>query len=453
MGSLALPIPGEIGMNGRVLAFTMFVSIAAGLVFGAVPALHVSRTDLQRTLQAESNAVSGGRAALRLQRMFVGIEVALALALLAGAGLLVSSFLNLGRVQPGFDPSNVLTMRLTLAQERYESARIEPFFQELRERVSAIPGVTAVATTSQGPPNVFGRNKFEIEGARAQADAAVPVAYTTLISPGYFGAMRMTVVRGRGVTEADQQTSPWVAVIDETAARRYFPDVDPIGQRVRVDPGAPWMEIVGVTAATQNTGLDRDPQPELFGSTLQLRGFSNQMFLVIRTSVAPRSVLPAVREAVAAIDPQQPVYMIRTLEEALAQTQATRRLSMYSLGVLAAFALLLAAVGIYGVVAYAVSRRTREIGVRMALGAVRSQVLGMVIRQALLPVAIGAVIGIAAAVAIGRLMSSLLFGVSGGDPVTLIAAATLLGTAALVASWLPARRAVALDPVQALRPK
>jgi putative ABC transport system permease protein len=242
-------------------------------------------------------------------------------------------------------------------------------------------------------------------------------------------------------------------VIDETAARRYFPDTDPIGQRIRIDADAPWMEIVGVTAATQNTGLDREPQPELFGSSVQMGGLSNQMFLVVRTSVAPRSVLPAVREAVVSIDPEQPVYLIRTLEEALAQTQATRRLSMYSLGILALFALLLAAVGIYGVVAYAVSRRTREIGVRMALGAARSQVLGLVVRQALLPVAIGAGVGIAAAVATGRLMSSLLFGVSGGDPVTLIASAAVLGTAALLASWLPARRAVALDPVQALRPK
>jgi predicted permease len=453
VGSLALPIPGQIGINGRVLGFTALVSIAAGLAFGAVPAFHVSRTDLQRTLQAESNAVSGSRGAMRLQRAFVGIEVALALALLAGAGLLVSSFLNLGRVQPGFDSSNVLTMRLTLAWERYDPDGIEPFFQELREQVSAIPGVVAVGTTSQFPPGVFSRNQLLIEGAPTQSEAAIPVAYTTLISPGYFDAMRMTVLRGRGLTEADRATSPWVAVIDETAARRYFPDTDPIGQRIRIDADAPWMEIVGVTAATQNTGLDREPQPELFGSSVQMGGLSNQMFLVVRTSVAPRSVLPAVREAVVSIDPEQPVYLIRTLEEALAQTQATRRLSMYSLGILALFALLLAAVGIYGVVAYAVSRRTREIGVRMALGAARSQVLGLVVRQALLPVAIGAGVGIAAAVATGRLMSSLLFGVSGGDPVTLIASAAVLGTAALLASWLPARRAVALDPVQALRPK
>jgi putative ABC transport system permease protein len=344
-------------------------------------------------------------------------------------------------------------MRLTLAWERYDQDRIEPFFQELRERVGAIPGVVGVGTTSQFPPGVFSRSQFHIEGAPAQSGAAIPAAYATLVSPGYFDAMRMTVVRGRGLTEADQQDAPWVAVIDETAARRYFPDADPIGQRIRLTDDAPWMEIVGVTAATQNTGLDRDPQPELFGSSVQLRGFNNQMFLVVRTQGSPRSVLPAVREAVASIDAEQPVYLIRTLEEALANTQATRRLSMYSLGILALFALLLAAVGIYGVVAYAVSRRTREIGVRMALGAARSQVLGLVVRQALLPVAIGVVTGIIAAIAIGRLMASLLFGVSGGDPVTLGASAAVLGLAALLASWLPARRAVALDPVQALRPE
>lgn len=452
IGSLALPIPGQIGMNARVLAFTAFASIAAGLAFGAVPAMHVSRTEIQRTLQAQSTAVAGGRAALRLQRIFVGVEVALALSLLAGAGLLVSSFLGMSRVDPGFEPSNVLTMRLTLAGQRYGRENIEPFFQELREQVGAIPGVREVATTSQFPPNVFSRNQFEIEGASAGPEAAAPVAFTTLVSPAYFDAMRIPIVRGRGFTDADIQNSPWVAVIDETTARRFFPDRDPIGQRVRVDANGQWMEIVGVTAATHNTGIDTEPQPELFASTVQLRGFSNQMFLVLRTQGSPRTILPAVREAVSSIDPEQPVYLIQTLEEALSQRQATRRLSLYSLGVLALLALLLAAVGIYGVVAYAVSQRTREIGVRMALGAARSQVLGLIVRQALVPVAIGGVVGVAAAVGIGRLMSSLLFGVGSGDPLTLLAASALLGGAAVLASWVPARRAVALDPVRALRP-
>jgi putative ABC transport system permease protein len=448
--SLGLPIPGDVALNGRVLVVSALVSIVVGLVFGAMPAFHAARFDLQRALQAESQAVVGSAARMQLQRILVGVEVALALALLAGSGLLINSFLRLRSVDPGFDASNVLTMRLTLATNRYEPARMEPFFQELRERVAARPGVTSVATASQYPPQAFAREQFEIQGRPSDVGSEANMAFATLASPGYFEVLRVPILRGRAITSADRGGAPRVAVVNEAAARRFFGDANPIGQRVRVGT-APWMEIVGVVGSTRNRGVDSEPLPEVFASTLQTSGWNNQMFLLIRTQRDPRAVLGAVRTAVRELDPDQPIYAINTLQEVVAATQLTRRLSMVALTMFGLFSLLLAAVGIYAVVAYAVSQRRRELGLRMALGAERGQVRRHVLRQAMFPVATGTVLGLAAAFAIGKLMSSLLFGITGSDPLTLIAAAVLLAGTALFASWLPARRASNLDPVRALR--
>jgi predicted lysophospholipase L1 biosynthesis ABC-type transport system permease subunit len=245
-------------------------------------------------------------------------------------------------------------------------------------------------------------------------------------------------------------------VINEAAAARFFPDGNVVGRRIRVggeDSGLPWMEVIGVAGSTRNRGLDAEPAPEVFGSTRQLVGAWNQLFLVIRTTGDPRAMLPAVRAEVKALDPDQPVYLIRTLDEAFAGTQqaAIRRASMSVLATFAVFALLLAAVGIYAVSSYAVSQRTREIGLRIALGAERQQVRGLMVRQALLPVAVGALVGLGGALALGRLMSSLLFEVSGTDPLTIAAVAGLLMVIALAASWVPARRASNLSPTAALQ--
>jgi predicted permease len=451
LGSLPLPIAGEVSMNGRVFGFTAVVSIAVGLAFGVVPALNAARFDLQRTLQAESQAVVGNRSRLRMQRVLVGVEVALALAILAGSALLVRSFLQLQRVNPGFDSSNVLTMRLTLAWERYNPAGLEPFFQELRERVSTIPGVVSVATTSQFPPLVFQQRQLQIEGREAAADAALPVAFTTLVSPSYFDVLRMQIVRGRSFTEADRAGSTTVMVINAEAASRYFPDQDPVGQRIRLGETGQWMEIVGVVSSAHNRAIDLDPAPEVYASTVQLPGLSNQMFLMVRTEREPLAVLPSVRQAVAAIDPQQPVYMIRTLDDAIAATQVTRRVSLTTLTLFAAFALILAGVGIYGVVANAVNQRTRELGLRMALGAAHGQVRRLVLRQALVPVTIGAAAGLIGAWALGKAMGSLLFGVGGSDPAALLGASALMAGTAFLATYVPARRASRLDPVRALK--
>ncbi len=449
-----LPIPGDVSMNARALVFTALIALAAGIVFGLAPALQASRSDVQTTLRNEAQGATGNLSRMRLQRVFVGIEVALALVLLVGGGLLINSFVRLQRVDPGFDMDNVLTMRLTLAQERFTPEQIEPFFEELRRRVAGVPGVDGVASVSQFPPNVFFRRQFWIDGREVGAEGTLPVSFLTIASPGYFSAMGIQLRRGRLFDESDVTESPWVAVINEVLARRFFPAEDAIGRRFKVggpDSDDPWIEIVGLVGATQNRGLDSEPEPEIFVSSRQAAGWWNQLFLVIRTAVEPRSVLPLVREHVRAMDPQQPVYAIRTVEEAFAASALTRRVSTNMLTLFGLFALILAGVGIYGVVAFAVSQRTREIGVRMALGAEGRSVRRLMVRQALVPVGLGAVAGLAGAVALGRVMSSLLFEVSGSDPATLVAVTVVLASIALLASYIPARRASRLDPVKALR--
>jgi len=454
LGALGLPIPGEVALNTRVLVFTLLISVGAGIAFGLVPALQAAHPDIQGTLRNEATSSTGSLSRLRLQRVFVGVEVALALVLLIGGGLLINSFLRLQAVNPGVQTENVLTMRLTLAQERYPREQIEPFFQELRRRVAAIPGVTAVASASQFAPFVFSARRIWIEGREFGDEGTLPRAYLTIASPELFHTLGISLQRGRVFNEADGPEAPPLAVINETLARRYFAGEDPIGQRFKLnspESDSPVFEIIGIAADTRNRGLDTATEPEFYVSSLQADGAWNQLFMLVRTEVDPYAVLPAVRERVHRIDPLQPVYAIRTLEEAFAQSETTRRVSTRMLVIFGVFALILAAVGIYGVVAFAASQRTREIGLRMALGAEAPQVLRLVIRQALVPVGLGALVGLVGSVAVGRLMSGLLYEVSGTDPLTLAATTAVLVLIALAASFIPALRASRLDPVRALR--
>jgi predicted permease len=453
LARMTLPLPGGVELNGRVLAFAVLASMTAGILFGLVPALHAARADLRGALNADARTATAGRSRLRLQRAFVALEVALALVLLMGGGLLVNSFVRLNAVDPGFRPDGMLTMRLTLARERYPQDRIEPFFRDLVSHTSALPGVTAAAVSSQLPPSVFIRQQFTIAGATPPDASQLPSAFTTLVSPGYFAAMGMTLLRGRPLAESDGPGTPRVVVVNDVVARRYFPGEDPIGKRLKlgnVDAEGPWFEIVGVVRGTHNRGLDVLPEPEFFASTRQLPGAWNQLFLVLRANGNPYAVLPAVRRAVQAMDPEQPVYAVRTINEAYASVALQRRVATTALTLFAAFALLLAAVGIYAVVAYSVGQRTREIGLRMALGADAAQVLALIVRQAVVPVAVGVVLGLAGALAVGRALSGLLFHVSAADPVTLAGVVSLLAGVGLAASVVPARRASRLDPVRAL---
>jgi putative ABC transport system permease protein len=450
---MGLPLPAEPGLNLRVLLFTGGISILTGLLFGLLPALQVSRPDLLRALQSVGRGSSGGRGRQRLQRTLVGAETAVALALLIGSGLLVNSFLRLQRVDPGFDPGSTVTMRLTLPWEDHDMASILTFFQELRTRVEALPGVASASVASQFPPGVFLNRQFAVEGDVYEEGGTLPQAYLTLVSPGFFESMGISLLAGRTLDDGDRMGSLEVAVVNQAAARRFFGGADPIGRRFHL--GGPeeegdWIEVVGVVADTRNRGLDARPQPEIYGSTHQVPG-GNQFFLIVRATGEPMGFLPSIRQTVAAMDSDQPIYAIRTMDEALAASVAPKRIATLALSLFAAFALLLASVGIYSVVAFGVAERTREIGLRMALGAEADSVSRLVVRQALLPVAVGALFGIGLALLLRGFLQDLLFEVSGTDPLTFSSVTVLLMGVAVAASYLPARRAGRLDPVEALR--
>ena len=446
-------LAGTVELSTRVLAFSAVVSVAAGVLFGLVPALQNSGSDIQGTLQTEGSGVTAGARRLRLQRAFVVVEVALALVLLVGGGLLVNTVIRLNSADTGFQPEDVVTMRLTLPWEQYDGPAIGAFFQELQERVGAIPGVQAVGTGAQFPPINFSRDRVAAEGLEVLDEGQLPVAMTTLASPGYFDALRLPLQRGRVFNDLDVEGSPFVTVINEAAADLLFAGRDPLGSRLRVgaDEDDSWFEVVGVVGNTINQGIDQSTAPEVFANHRQVPGLSNQMLLLVRTEVQPLSLIPAIRETVRTMDPDQPIYSVQTVSDVLVQSTAPRRIAAGVLSVFAGFALILAAVGIFSVVAFAVGERTREIGLRVALGAEGRRVRSLMVRQALVPVVWGAALGLVGAMALGRVMTGLLFGVSGTDPVTLVAVAALFGLVAVVASYVPALRASRLDPVQALR--
>ena len=451
-----LPTDTAIGINSRVLLFTMGISLLAAVVFGLAPSLYASRVNLRSALTAGAGRASAGSLRRRWHGAFVTIEVALALALLMGAGLLLNSFLQLNRVDPGVDPNGVLTMRITLPWERYEGSAISDFFLRLAENVEEIPGVETAASGAQFAPIGFLRQQFAITEGEVLEDSALPSALSTIASADYFETLGIPLREGRLFNNTDEIGAPFAFVVNRTLAERFFPAGDALGREIRLgtaeSPGETGR-ILGIVNDTRNRGLQVDTQPELYASLRQASGVFNQIYLILRIAdgVEPRSVLPAVRAAVSEIDADQPVYNIQTLDEAFSTGFATQGLAMQLLSVFAGFALLIAAIGVYGVVSYAVAERTREIGVRMALGAGSGSVRKLIVRQALLPVSIGVVLGVAMSIGLGRAMSGLLFGVGGGDPWTLAIVTAVLGTIALLASYVPARRASATDPVVALR--
>ena len=329
---------------------------------------------------------------------------------------------------------------------------INNFFRGLVERVGGLPAVSVVGAGSQYPPVIFARRSFAIEGEVYQNEDELPNAYFTLVTDGYHEALGIPLMRGRTFMPQDMPNTPLVAVINEAAAHRYFPNSNPIGRRFKT-AGAdrPWVEVVGIVRSVHNRGLEVPPQPEFFANIRQMPGASNQLFLVVKTVGDPRALLGPVQAAVTALDPNQSVYAVQTVDEVFAAASAPRRLGTMALVAFAAFALALAAAGIYAVVGYGVSERRKEIGIRIALGASAKTVLYLVVRQAMLPVVIGGAIGIGIAVAAGRAISSLLFEVKGTDPLTLGSVTLLLAGFAVAAAYLPARRASQLAPTVALR--
>ena len=445
----------EISIDFRVLGFTLLVSVATGVIFGLAPAIQAARFNQIETLKEGGRDAATGSGGKRLRSVLVTAEVAISLVLLIGAGLLINSFLRLRNVDPGFRVDNLLTMKIALSERKYEeAARRSAFYTQLVQRVEALAGVRSAAVTTNLPLYSSGNAiVIGIEGRPAPAPGQEPIIVTRVITPEYFETMGIPLLKGRQLTEQDTSTSPKVVVISETMAHRYWPNEDAIGKRIatgEIRTPADWFQVVGVVKDIHEYKLSIDPKPQMYLSHKQANFFAPED-LVVRTDVDPGSLAATVRNAVWEIDKDQPVSNIKTMEEILADSIARQRFSMLLLAIFAAVALLLAAVGIYGVMSYSVAQRTHEIVIRMALGAQTNAVLKLAVGYGMKLVIVGIVIGLIAAFALTRVMSTLLFGVTATDPTTFILISLLLIAVAALASYIPARRATRVNPISALR--
>jgi putative ABC transport system permease protein len=445
----------EISIDFRVLGFTLLVSIATGVIFGLAPAIQAARFNQIETLKEGGRDAATGSSGKRLRSVLVTAEVAISLVLLIGAGLLINSFLRLRNVDPGFRVNNLLTMKIVLSERKYEeAARRSAFYTELVQRVEALAGVKSAAVTTNLPLFSSGNAiVIGIEGRPAPPSGQEPIIVTRVITPEYFETMGIPVLKGRQLTEQDSSNTPKVVVISETMARRYWPNEDAIGKRIatgEVRTPADWFQVVGVVKDVHEYKLSTEPKPQMYLSHKQASFFAPED-LVVRTDVDPGSLAAAVRSAVWEIDRDQPVSNIQTMDEILADSLAQQRFSMLLLAIFAAVAMTLAGVGIYGVMSYSVAQRTHEIGIRMALGAQTSAVLKLAVGYGMKLVMVGIVIGLIAAFALTRVMSTLLFGVTATDPTTFTLISLLLIAVAALASYIPARRATRVNPITALR--
>jgi predicted permease len=445
-----LPALEAASLDLRMFGFTLFVTTLTGALFGLIPSLQLSRLDLNQTLKEGGKASAGG-ARRRAGRALVIAEVALTAVALVGAGLLLRSFRRLTQVDPGFRADHLLSAQLTLPSAKYQNyEQVKSFHQRLLPRIAALPGVEGVATINNFPLAASNdKTRFAIEGAPLPAPGQFLVAQERAVSSDYFRVMGIALKSGRAFTEDDLTNNRNVLIINETLARRHFPGEDPVGKQLLMGvmfPNPAAVPIIGVVADVKDLGLAAPVEPTIYSS-----GFRNRPLLMIRTTGEPAGLAAALRKAVSATDSEQPVHRIRTMEEALSVSGARRRLSALLTGSFAALALLLTAVGIYGVLAWTVSERTREIGVRLALGARTGDVLKLVIGQGLKLTLLGLAIGLTASLPAARAMKSLLYGVGAGDPTTFAVIALLVLFTALLACYLPARKATKVDPTDALR--
>jgi putative ABC transport system permease protein len=453
--ALYLPRAREIGIDRTVLAFTAVLIVFTGVGFGIVPALQSSRPDLQNVLKDSGNASPGAQRS-RLRGALVVLEVALALVLLAGAGLLLRSFERLARVEPGFTPDGLLTLQLWLPwPNQAEKGRFFTpeqrlaFYDRAVATVESVPGVRQVALAHLLPLKGQENAEFVIEGRPVPAGEPPHSAEFRAVTPNYFETMQIPVLRGRIFGSASDSTVPAEAVINATAAARYWPNEDPLGRRVRLFARGQLATIVGVVGDVRQIRLDLPAREEVYVS---LRRFTTQQAaFVVRTEGRPETMAGPVTKAIHTLDPEQPVFSVAPMTRVLADAGAERRFSLLLLTLFAGIALVLSMIGIYGVMAYATSQRRHEIGIRMALGAGSREVLGLVVGQGMRLVGLGLALGLAGAWMLSRVLTSQLYGVSTRDPVTYVVVALLLGGVALTASYLPARRAVRLDPMTSLR--
>jgi putative ABC transport system permease protein len=445
-----LPRLQNVQIDGWTLAFTFGISLLTGLAFGLLPAFRASRLDLNEALK-ESGKSTAGKERHRLRSALVFADVALALLLLTGAGLMMKSFVRLLEVNPGFDPSHTLTLTLSLWGPKSADAPAVVFFDQVLQRVQAIPGVESAGIVSQlplgGNMDMYG---VHVEGKSLPNPEEDPSADRYSITPGYLRAMRIPVLRGREFDQHDIAGSPMVALVNESMARQFWPGEDPIGKRFRMgDTKGPWKTVVGVVGDVLHKGLDAPHTIQVYVPNTQFT--DSMVILAVRTSNEPSSIAAAVRSEVAALDPQVPVSEVATMDEVVSASVTNQRFGALLFVLFGAIALVLTAVGIYGVISYGVAQRTHEIGIRLALGAGSREVLSLIVSEAMKPALLGAALGLCAAFGLTRLLTRLLYNVKPTDPLVFAAVLLLLITVAWLASYIPARRATRVDPIVALR--
>ena len=446
-------IPGlnHFGVNRNALLFTLMISMGTGVVFGLMPALQASKPNLNESLKEGVKGASSSGSRQRVRGALVMAEIALSLVLLIGAGLMIRSFVAMMRDDMGFNPHSVLSFRLSPPEMRYSQAHLRDFYDQLIKRLESLPGVMAAGGINILPmSNNFIDASFEIVGRPPSEKGKEPFAALRIVTPGYFSAIGIPLRRGRGFTDRDNEQAPRVVIVNEALARRFFPNQEVIGQRIiRYGFADKPMEIIGVVGDVKDTNLDRVPTSGFYFPYAQEHWPG--IGVVLRAASEPTALSSAARDAVANLDPALPVHHIKTVDLMIHEQTAPKRIMTALMGVFAGISLLLAAVGLYAVMAYAVSQRTHEIGVRMALGAQWRDILRLITGQGLKLTLAGLALGAAGAFALTRFMSPILYGVTATDPLTFILISLALAGAALLACWIPARQATKVDPMIALR--
>jgi putative ABC transport system permease protein len=454
VGSRLVPALGSVEIDGGVLAFAFVISMVTGVAFGSAPALRASRVNLNESLNDGGRTPGAGSTRSPLRSALVVTEIALAMVLLIAAGLLIKTVVQLNKVNPGFDPQRLVTMNVWLPRAKYPKAENwNAFYDRLLARLQALPGVERAGLTSVLPVgDNFDRRTIELDG-QPRSPSELPDVDNYFVTPDYVQTMAIPLLRGRSLSPQDTAEAPLAVLVSESLARKFWPNEDAVGKRVRFynsDPTAerPWRTIVGVVADVKQYGLDASGGIALY--VPQVQRPQSTLTLVVRTWTEPAAMIETVRREILAIDPEQAVFNVATMDEVLAKSISLRRLSMFLLAGFAALALLLAAIGIYGVLAQSVVQRTHEIGIRMALGAQARDVLKLIVRQGMGLTVIGIAVGLAGAFALTRLLASLLFGVGATDPTTFLWIPVLLAAVSFFACYIPARRAAHLDPIKAL---
>jgi predicted permease len=456
LGGTQIPGTPEATLNSVALAFTLCLAVLTGLVFGIIPAIAVTRGNAAAFLKDDSRSGTASRSTGAIRTFLVISETTLAVVLLIGAGLLLKSFAKLQNVNPGFVTDNVLTAQIALPAARYpDAAAYRAFWARLLEQSRAIPGVTVAASTTNVPFNGnISSGSYSIVGRAQGPGEAAPHGRQEVVGGDYFKAMRIPVIAGRFFNDSDTVDAPLVCIIDEYLAKKYFAETGALGQQIqRGGPTAPKYTIVGVVGTINSIDLGMPVTKErlYYPVTQQVQGRAGGMALVLKTGLDPQSLVPQVRAAVRAIDPEQPIADVRTMEQWVARSLETRRASMTLLTIFGAVALLLSAIGIYGVLAFGVAQRIREFGIRQALGADRASILSLVLKQGLRTAGVGMVLGLALSIVLGRFLETLLFGVTAHDVTVVASVMLLLFVVAIVACYVPARRATRVDPMVALR--